>query len=97
MASATLAGYPDAGMLARRAVALAGALERRDLTEPVTRAEKRVLELLPTHLTTAQVGARLFVSRATVKTHLRAIYRKLGVGSRAEAVARARDLGLLKS
>jgi hypothetical protein len=37
----------------------------------------------------------LYVSFNTVKTHTRAIFRKLGVASRAEAVARARELGLL--
>jgi LuxR family maltose regulon positive regulatory protein len=47
-ASATLAGYPDVGMLSRRTVRLAVALDQRGLAEPVTRAEKRVLELLPT-------------------------------------------------
>ncbi len=57
-----------------------------------------MLDLLPTHLTPQQIGAELFLSHNTVKTHLRAICRKLGASSRAEAVlARSRELGLLKS
>ena len=45
-----------------------------------------MLELLPTHLTEAQMADQLFVSRNTVKTHLKGVYRKLGVASRADAV-----------
>lgn len=61
----------------------------------LTRAEMRVLQLLPTHLSFAQIGQQLFVSRNTVKTQAVSAYRKLGVGSRSEAVARARAMGLL--
>jgi LuxR family transcriptional regulator, maltose regulon positive regulatory protein len=64
--------------------------------EPLTPAEQRVLELLPTHLTTASLADRLFLAQATVKAHLRAIYRKLEASSREEAVERARELGLLR-
>jgi LuxR family maltose regulon positive regulatory protein len=59
-------------------------------------AELRVLELLPTHLSLAQMAERLCVSTNTVKTHSKALYRKLGVSSRAEAVEEARTLGLLQ-
>ena len=58
-------------------------------------AEVSVLELLATDLSQREIGARLFLSLNTVKTHSRAIYRKLGVGSRDAAVERARTLGLL--
>jgi LuxR family maltose regulon positive regulatory protein len=44
----------------------------------------------------AEIARRLYVSRNTVKTHLRCLYRKLGVGSRGDAIARARELGLLE-
>ena len=54
-----------------------------------------MLELLPTHLTEAQIAEQLFVSRNTVKSHLKGVYRKLEVATRAEAVERARDSGLL--
>ena len=64
------------------------------LIEPLTTAEMRVLKLLPTS-TYLQMAATLYVSRNTVKTHLRSIYQKLGVTSRSEAVQRAVDLRLL--
>jgi LuxR family transcriptional regulator, maltose regulon positive regulatory protein len=62
--------------------------------EPLTPAERRVLQLLPTS-TCPQMAAALYVSPHTVKTHLRAIYHKLGVASRTEALERAVDLRLL--
>ena len=62
--------------------------------EQLTAAEARILELLPTS-TYLQMAATLYVSRNTVKTHLRSIYQKLGVASRAEAIERAVDLHLL--
>ena len=61
----------------------------------LTPAELRLLPLLPTHLSFPEIGARLFLSRHTIKTQATSIYRKLDVSSRAEAVACARDLGLL--
>ena len=67
---------------------------RRVLAEQLTAAEVRILELLPTS-TYLQMAATLYVSRNTVKTHLRSIYQKLGVASRAEAIERAIDLHLL--
>ena len=91
-----LAEWPDAGMFGKRAKQLKDALERRVMAEPLTPAEHRVLELLPTHLTTASLAGRLFLSQATVKAHLRAIYRKLEAITREEAVERARELGLLR-
>jgi LuxR family maltose regulon positive regulatory protein len=60
----------------------------------LTRAEMRVLQLLPTHLSLGQIGEELHISRNTVKAHVAAIYRKLQGSGRTEAVARARDLGL---
>jgi LuxR family maltose regulon positive regulatory protein len=57
--------------------------------------ELAVLRLLRTKLSQREIAAELYVSFNTVKTHTRAIFRKLGVTSRAEAVARARELGLL--
>ena len=62
----------------------------------LTAAELRVLPLLTTHLAFPQIGERLFLSRTTVKTHASSIYRKFGVSSRAEAIERAVELGLLE-
>jgi LuxR family maltose regulon positive regulatory protein len=64
------------------------------LPEPLTAAELRILKLLPTS-TYPQMAASLYISRNTVKTHLRSVYQKLGVASRSEAIERAVDLRLL--
>jgi LuxR family transcriptional regulator, maltose regulon positive regulatory protein len=66
----------------------------RVLVEPLTAAERRVLMLLPTS-TYLQIADTLYISRNTVKTHLRSIYQKLGVASRSEALKRAVELRLL--
>lgn len=65
------------------------------LAQPLSDRELKILRFLPTMLSNAEIGAEIFVSLNTVKTHLRSIYRKLGVGNRADAVQRARTLGLL--
>ena len=57
----------------------------------------RILPLLLTHLTLAGIADRLFLSRHTVKSQIWSMYRKLGVHTRDEAVARARELGLLEA
>jgi LuxR family transcriptional regulator, maltose regulon positive regulatory protein len=62
---------------------------------PLTPAELRLLPYLQTHLTADKIAERLFVSSHTVKAGLRAIYRKLGVSSRNDAVQRATAIGLL--
>lgn len=58
-------------------------------------AELAVLRLLATDLSARQIGAELFLSPNTVRSHIRSIYRKLGVGSREDAIARAETVGLL--
>lgn len=57
--------------------------------------ELAVLALLPSLLSAAEIADELTVSVNTVKTHIRSIYTKLGVGNRRDAVLRARDLDLL--
>ena len=67
----------------------------RGPAEPLSERERAVLRLMPTILANTEIAGELFVSVNTVKTHLRSIYRKLDVGSRREAVAKARELRLL--
>ena len=62
---------------------------------PLTQAELRLLPYLQTHLTFAQIAQRLYISRNTVATHVHAIYRKLAVSSRDDAVQSATAAGLL--
>jgi LuxR family maltose regulon positive regulatory protein len=62
----------------------------------LTSAELRVLRHLPTRLSLGEIAAELFVSRNTVKTQTVAVYRKLDVSSRTEAIDRARELGLVE-
>jgi LuxR family maltose regulon positive regulatory protein len=94
-ASALLRRYPDAGVLRQHVDRLRQGVERTRVAEPLTTAEHKVLDLLPTHYTEPQIAEQLFVSRNTVKTHVKSLYRKLGASSRADAVQRARDIGLL--
>ena len=54
--------------------------------------EVAVLRLLASDLSQREIGAQLYVSFNTVKAHNRSIFRKLGVSTRAEAVARSREL-----
>jgi LuxR family maltose regulon positive regulatory protein len=61
----------------------------------LTTAELRLLPLLATHLTLAEIGQRLYVSKHTVKTQAISIYRKLGASSRSQAVQRLQEIGLL--
>lgn len=62
----------------------------------LTPREREVLELLAEGLSNQEIGARLVLSQPTVKSHLARLYGKLGVPSRTAALARARELGLLR-
>lgn len=55
---------------------------------PLTRQERRILELLRAGLGNAEIGAQLFISEKTVRNHLSSVYRKLGVGNRAQAIVK---------
>jgi LuxR family maltose regulon positive regulatory protein len=68
---------------------------RAGLVEPLTERELEVLRLLAAGRSNAELAAELFVEQSTVKTHLNHLYRKLGVHSRTQTVARARALRLL--
>ena len=63
-------------------------------TTALSAAELRVLPYLQTHLSLAEIGERLYVSRHTIATQSKSIYRKLGVSTRGAAVVRARQIGL---
>jgi len=66
------------------------------LIEPLSEREIEVLALIAEGLTNRQVGERLYISQGTVKAHTSNIFGKLGVRSRTQAVARARDLSILQ-
>jgi len=65
------------------------------LIEPLTDRELTILRLLPAPTPQRELASALFVAPSTLKTHLRAIYRKLGAESRGDAVIRARERGLI--
>jgi LuxR family transcriptional regulator, transcriptional regulator of spore coat protein len=64
------------------------------VSEPLTRRELVVLEHLSEDVTLEEIASTLFVTRNTVKSQVRSLYRKLGVSTRADAVAWARAAGL---
>jgi DNA-binding NarL/FixJ family response regulator len=68
---------------------------RTPAKEPLSQRELQVLGLIARGTTNREAAAKLFISEATVKTHLLHIYAKLGVNDRAAAVAAAFDRGLL--
>lgn len=61
---------------------------------PLTRRERVVLSNLTEEVTLEQIASKLFVTRNTVKSQVRSVYRKLGVSTRSEAVEWARAAGL---
>jgi LuxR family maltose regulon positive regulatory protein len=65
------------------------------LNEELSERELAVLGLLAGELSTRQMGNSLFISTSTVRTHIKSIYRKLGVSSRKEAVEHAHGRGLI--
>jgi LuxR family transcriptional regulator, maltose regulon positive regulatory protein len=62
----------------------------------LTAAELRLLPMLSTHLSFAEIAAEMSLSRSTISSQAMSIYRKLEAGSRSQAVARSRELGLLE-
>jgi LuxR family maltose regulon positive regulatory protein len=93
-------GFADAGVLPallEQTERTLGSPPRRraELAAPLTERELAVLRLLATPLSNRQIGRELYLSVNTVRTHAQAVYRKLGVATRAEAVTRARQLGLI--
>jgi ATP/maltotriose-dependent transcriptional regulator MalT len=96
-ARSIIGSCPDPGILTGRLQAYAGS--PREDTSPgegkLTRRERRVLQLLTSDLSERDIGHELYVSHNTVHSHVRSIYRKLGVSSRAHALQRTRELRLL--
>jgi LuxR family maltose regulon positive regulatory protein len=99
-----LASLPDPGdgfeRLARaeKTLRLRATRDRDTASAPyweLSERELEVLRLLPSSLSQREIAAALYVSFNTIRTHVSTIFRKLGVTSRAEAVARARELGLV--
>jgi LuxR family maltose regulon positive regulatory protein len=96
-------GCAEPGRVAAHLASLEHELLRPDDAEAAAGApaqalsdsELAVLRLLPTALSQRELGEELYISVNTVKTHCRNIYAKLRVGSREQAVGRARELGLL--
>lgn len=66
------------------------------LVEPLTEREGDLLKLLAEGLSNEEISRRLYISPNTTKWHLKSIFGKLAVGNRIQAVARARDLGLIE-
>ncbi len=98
-----LAALPGGGRLTSLAAGVARELELASsvatsghVLDGPSEAELAVLQLLASDLSAREIGKSLFLSPNTIRTHTRVIYRKLGVNSRAEAVARATSLGLLE-
>jgi LuxR family transcriptional regulator, maltose regulon positive regulatory protein len=65
------------------------------LSEPLSQRELEILRLIAAGRSNGEIGAELFLALSTVKGHTRNIFGKLQVQRRTEAVARARELGLL--
>ncbi len=90
---------PDLGELGSQADELSARAESNATIiaggTSLTAAELRLAPFLATHLTLQEIGVRLYISRSTVKTQAVAIYRKLGAGTRSEAVDQLRELGLI--
>jgi len=103
-ATAMISELPDPGRLptlaARVQSMLVLAPDRGPQPAPIEEpspGELAVLAYLATDLSQREIGARLYLSVNTVKSHTRELYRKLGVHSRSEAIKRAETLGLLGS
>ena len=84
-------------LLKRFAGELPGGEERaRPSLQSLTEREREILTLLANGLSNAELGARLYLSEPTIKTHLSSIFRKLGVRDRVQAVIAAYDAGLVE-
>jgi DNA-binding NarL/FixJ family response regulator len=83
-------------LLERFAGSLPGSEAGPPRLESLTEREREILTLLASGLSNAELGARLYLSEPTIKTHLSSIFRKLGVRDRVQAVIAAYDAGLAR-
>jgi LuxR family maltose regulon positive regulatory protein len=79
---------------AHHVVAPAGAASQEGLADPLSDRELTVLRYLASRLTCTEIARELYLSVNTVRSHVKAIYRKLGVNKRADAVGRGHALGV---
>jgi LuxR family maltose regulon positive regulatory protein len=86
-----LAAFPQAMVLSQSEIRN----QRSEILEPLSPRELEILRLIAQGLSNREIGERLFLALDTVKGHNRRIFAKLQVSSRTEAIARARELGLL--
>ncbi len=78
-------------MTREEAVEYALAEEPQPATQPLTRREREIAELVAKGLTNRRISEELVISGRTVETHLRNIFKKLGIRSRAEVAARLKE------
>jgi LuxR family transcriptional regulator, maltose regulon positive regulatory protein len=87
--------YPDAGVFPdllerqERKIRKTRASRVESTDGQLTERELEVLRFLPTELSVSELGKLLYVSPSTIKSHVKSVYRKLGVSSRKEAVEQA--------
>ena len=96
-ANAILGGCPDPGLWPKRLAALERPRQppRRNGTGTLSVRELSILRMLTGTLSERDIGRELYLSQNTVHSHVRSIYRKLGVSSRSAALDRARELNHL--
>jgi LuxR family maltose regulon positive regulatory protein len=95
-AGGATAGYVDRLLRAASGTVVTARPSRQDdLVDPLSDREITVLRYLSSRLTAPDIASALFISGNTVRSHVKAIYRKLGVNSRADAVRHGEALGLV--
>jgi LuxR family maltose regulon positive regulatory protein len=95
-AQAIIESLTDPGILRERLTELEGTKNAaRESTTELSRSELMILRALTGTLTERDIGRELYLSHSTIHSHAKSIYRKLHVSSRAEAIKRGRELGLI--
>jgi DNA-binding NarL/FixJ family response regulator len=95
MREALIGHYPISPALARYLFKLAGARDKPSDLAGLTRKELELLQLLARGNSYGESARSMGVTLATVQTHIRNLYRKLGVHSQVQAVTKAQDQGLI--